>query len=351
MGINRIRGIFPDGYWGHWTRIQKILLISLLILSLHSFVVSLGDAKQYAGVDLRNKVVGARYLLAGLDPYAIKWNLPSEWFLDPHQKYPGLSRTTATPLVLMAYCPLAWLPYPTQRIIWVWIEWFTMILCIVVLMRIAPMGMARFIFLVFALLFFASGYFWRLHVESGQYYILLTFILSLAVVLDMKQKSVIAIILLGLLSILRPTFLIIIPLLLCMRRWKASGIMALASLAIFALSLIASNIHVWDGYVKNVYLIERFFAGQQYSEAKFEVHNITPESAEGIKSYNMLSANGIPFSILEGLRQIGKRIHKISPAIIMKVNVIFGICFVISCFCLSFLIGKYHLTRDSCGYL
>ena len=203
--------------------------------------------------------------------------------------------------------------------------------------------MARFIFLVFALLFFVSGYFWRLHVERGQYYIFLTFILSLAVVLDMKQKSVLAIILLGLLSILRPTFLIIIPLLLFMRRWKAAGIMALASLAIFALSLIASNIQLWDSYVKNVYLIERSFAGQQYSKAKFEVHKIVPESAEGIKSYNMLSTNGIPFSTVEVLRQIAKRINKLSPAIIMKVNVICGVCFLIACFLYSIFDRKIFI--------
>ena len=189
MGINRTRGRFFDGYWGHCTRIQKIILISLLILSLHSFVVSLGDTKQYAGVDLRNKVVGARYLLAGLDPYAIEWNPPSEWFLDPRRSYPGPSRTTVTPLVLMAYCPLAWLPYPTQRIIWALIEWFTMILCILVLMRIAPRGMARFIFLVFALLFFVSGYFWRLHVERGQYYIFLTFIIIISYLFRHETKK------------------------------------------------------------------------------------------------------------------------------------------------------------------
>jgi hypothetical protein len=345
MGINRIREIFFDGYWGHYTRIKKIILISLLITSLHSFVVSLGDTKQYAGIDLRNKVVGARYLLAGLDPYAIEQNPPSEWFLDPQRHYPGYSRTTVTPLVLMAYCPFAWLPYSTQRTIWVLIEWFTMILCILVLMRIVPKGKAGFVFLVFALLFFVSGYFWRLHVERGQYYILLTLILSLAIFFDTKQKSLISTILLGLLAILRPTFLIIIPLLLLLRSWKKAGVMALASLAIFALSLIGSNIQVWNSYFTNIYFIQRGFANKQYSEAKSERHNITPNSAEGVNFNNMIHPPWLPLSSLEVLKQFSKRIHNIPPVLIWQLNKFAGVCFLVYCFCMAFLIGKYSFNQ------
>ena len=252
MLISRIKGIFLGGYLGHYNRLQKIILISLLAISLLSFVVSLRDIKQYGGNDLRNKVVGARYLLAGLDPYAIEWSPPSEWFVDPLRRYPGPCRTTVTPLVLMVYCPFAWLPYSTQRMIWFFIEWLTMILCILVLMRIVRPGMSRFVFLVFALLFFISGYFWRLHVESGQFYIFLTFVLSLAIFFDMEQKSIIAAILLGLLTILRPSFFIIIPLMLLLRRWKIAGAIVLASMAIFMLSLTGSNIQSWKSYFKNV---------------------------------------------------------------------------------------------------
>jgi hypothetical protein len=345
MGINRIRGIFFDGYWGHYTRIQKIILISLLIMSLHSFVVSLGDTKQYAGIDLRNKVVGARYLLAGLDPYAIEQTPPSEWFLDPQRHYPGRSRTTVTPLVLMAYCPFAWLPYSTQRIIWAFIEWFTMILCILVLMRIVTKVKSEFVFLVFALLFFVSGYFWRLHVERGQYYILLTLILSLAIFFDTKQKSIISTILLGLLAILRPTFIIIIPLLLLMRRWKKAGVMALASLTIFALSLIGSNIQLWNSYFTNVYCIERGFTDKQNPEANSGKNNITPNSAEGINFHNMINPPWVPLSSLEVLKQFSERIHNIPPVLIWQLNIFAGVCFLVYCFCMAFLIGKYSFNQ------
>lgn len=333
------------GYWGPCNRLQKIILISLLITSLLSLVVSLRDIKQYAGVDLRNKVVGARYLLAGLDPYAIEWTPPSEWFLDPLRRYPGLSRTTVTPLVLIAYCPFAWLPYHTQRTIWAFLEWLTMILSILVLIRIVHAGNARFIFVVFALLFFVSGFFWRLHVERGQFYIFLTFILSLAIFFDMKQKNIIAALLLALLPVLRPTFLIIIPLLLLLRKWKTAVVMVLASLAIFSLSLIPNNIKLWDSYLKNVYIIEKAIAGKEYSEGKFEMRNKIPESAEGINFHNMLPIRQPPLSFLQILKQIGKRIHQLSPDIILKLNNIAGVLFVILCFSIAFLIGKYSFNQ------
>ena len=336
---------FFGSYLGHYSRLQKIILISLLAISLLSFVVSLRDIKQYGGNDLRNKVVGARYLLAGLDPYAIELSPPSEWFVDPLRRYPGLSPTTVTPLVLMFYCPLAWLPYSTQRIIWFFIEWLTMILCILVLMRIVPTGIARFVFLVFSLLFFVSGFFWRLHVERGQFYIFLTFILSVAIFFDIKQKSIIAAILLGLLTVLRPTFLIIIPLLLLLRRWKIAGTMVLASMAIFTLSLIGSNIQMWDSYVKNVYLIQRVVIDKEYSKAKFGPGLKIPESAEGTKFSNFLPTDEGPVSFLVVIRQLTKRIYQLSPDIILKLDKFAGVCLIILCFCAAFLIGKYSFNQ------
>ena len=336
---------FFGSYLGHYSRLQKIILISLLAISLLSFVVSLRDIKQYGGNDLRNKVVGARYLLAGLDPYAIEWSPPSEWFVDPLRRYPGLSPTTVTPLVLMVYCPLAWLPYSTQRIIWFFIEWLTMILCILVLMRIVPTGIARFVFLVFSLLFFVSGFFWRLHVERGQFYIFLTFILSLAIFFDMKQKSIIAAILLGLLTVLRPTFLIIIPLMLLLRRWKIAGTMVLASMAIFTLSLIGSNIQMWDSYVKNVYLIQRVVIDKEYSKAKFGPGLKIPESAEGINFTSTLSTDEGPISLLVTIRQFAKWIYPLPPDIILQLDKIAGACFIILCFYIAFLVGKYSFNR------
>ena len=345
MLISRIKGIFLGGYWGHCNRLQKIILISLLAISLLSFVVSLRDIKQYGGNDLRNKVVGARYLLAGLDPYAIEWSPPSEWFVDPLRRYPGPCRTTVTPLVLMIYCPFAWLPYATQRMIWFFIEWLTMILCILVLMRIVRPGMSRFVFLVFALLFFISGYFWRLHVESGQFYIFLTFVLSLAIFFDMEQKSIIAAILLGLLTILRPSFFMIVPLMLLLRRWKIAGAIVLASMAIFMLSLTGSNIQSWKSYFKNVLTIQRIVIDKEYYKAKFGPGNKVSGNVEGFNFSNSLPNSAVPISSLVAIKQITKIVPSTSPAIILQLNNIAGVGVIIYCFIVAFLIGKYSFCK------
>lgn len=346
MLASRIKGIFLGGSLGQCSRLQKIILISLLATSLLSFVVSLRDIKQYGGNDLRNKVVGARYLLAGLDPYAIEWSPPKEWFVDPLRRYPGVSRTTVTPLVLMVYCPFAWLPYSTQRMIWFFIEWLTIILCILVLMNIVRVGMSRFVFLVFALFFFVSGYFWRSHVETGQFYIFLTFILSLAIFFDMKQKSFISAILLGLLAIFRPTFFIIVPLLLLLRGWKIAGTMVLASVAIFTLSLIGSNIQIWDSYVKNIFLIQRVVIDKEYSKTKFGLGNKVSGSVfEGANFSDALPNTGVPISSLVVIKQIAKVVPNISPAIILQLNKFAGAAVIIYCFIVSFLIRKYSFNK------
>jgi len=212
-------------------------------------------------------------------------------------------------------------------------------------MKIVRPGMSRFVFLVFVLLFFVSGYFWRLHVETGQFYILLTFILSLAIFFDMRQKSIIAAILLGLLTILRPTFLMIMPLMLLLRRWKIAGVMALASVAIFTLSLIGSNIQVWDSYVKNVYLIQKVVIDKEYSKAKFGLGNKVSGSVEGVNFSNALLKSDVPISSLIVIKQIAKVIPSISPAIILQLNKIAGVGVIIYCFLVAYLIGKYSFSK------
>jgi hypothetical protein len=66
---------------------------------------SLDDLVRYGGVDLRNRVVGARALLLSIDPYNVEWRpgTPIE-LADTHQRYPGVTRVTAAPLSSSCTC-------------------------------------------------------------------------------------------------------------------------------------------------------------------------------------------------------------------------------------------------------
>src|SRR5207253_10639814 len=63
---------------------ETLLLQFGAAVTLAVLALTFLDVFHYAGVDLRNRVVGARVLLAGEDPYAFRWQpgLPLE-LLDP----------------------------------------------------------------------------------------------------------------------------------------------------------------------------------------------------------------------------------------------------------------------------
>jgi hypothetical protein len=171
-------------------RLKIIILISCLFLAAFSFLLSMVIAYKYGGVDLRNKVVGARLLLKGINPYIVPPKPPEdEWFLDPVQRYPGRSRVTVTPPVLLFYGIFAWVPYSLQRFIWAIMEWIAMVATLFFLLKNAGSDKVRYYLTCFCLVFFCSQYFWMLHIERGQYYIYLAFLLSLAIYLEMNFKE------------------------------------------------------------------------------------------------------------------------------------------------------------------
>src|SRR5882724_6376238 len=87
---------------------SKYLWILVCVITVVAIAFSLMDLHDYAGIDLRNRVVGARALLLSHDPYATDWHpgVPLE-LADPQQRYPGFSRVSAVPPVLFAYVPFA----------------------------------------------------------------------------------------------------------------------------------------------------------------------------------------------------------------------------------------------------
>ena len=115
----------------------------------------MGYVYKYGGVDLRNRVVGARLFLKGINPYIAQAKPPeNECFLDPCQRYPGRSRTTVTPPVLLFYGTLSNVPYSYQRFIWLIIEWIAMIASLLLLLKSTGSEKVRYYLICFCLVFF-----------------------------------------------------------------------------------------------------------------------------------------------------------------------------------------------------
>jgi hypothetical protein len=168
------------------------------------------DVHDYGGTDLRVRVVGARALLRGINPYTIEDTVD----LDPALRDPdreALSRCTYHPTLLFFYAPLSSLKYSTQRIIWAMLEWSAFGISVWLLSGCIQSRYARFWFCVWAVGLFGGSWFWRLHVERGQYYIFVVLLISIGMFLLLRTKqTVTAGIFWGIAICLRPTAAVLV---------------------------------------------------------------------------------------------------------------------------------------------
>src|ERR1700679_3814962 len=107
--------------------LERMLLRLALLIGIVVFLWTLLDIGYFAGVDLRNRIVGARVMLAGHDPYIFIWqpDMPEEW-LDPVYDAKA-HRLTLSPPGLLPYALIAPLPYRLERLLSFVAEWLAMI--------------------------------------------------------------------------------------------------------------------------------------------------------------------------------------------------------------------------------
>jgi hypothetical protein len=285
--------------------IRYLCLLIALVLALTSFEISAGDAIRYGGADLRAKVVGARALLSGLDPYlesTLRWTRDTPLRLsDPETViYPGLSRVTYAPTLLMFYMPLANLPYKFQRFFWFGLEWLAMATLIVGLATSIKDKNARLCFLLAALICFVGSAFWRFHVERGQYYIFVALLVSFDFIALRKsnQESPWLGLATGVAVALRPTMLAIFPLLWLagFRRAMLRGGTA-AAMIVLATAPFASGAQ-WLHYAQNVSAhAAKVAADELLSDTIIREHLHHPEELSTvIEGYDFKFNHVLPFN-------------------------------------------------------
>jgi len=152
------------------------VLVGLALLV--SFGMDLANTVQGGAIDLRNRITGVRLLEHGVDAYHYKWsNVDPPEYCDPYNnpKLP-VSKTTATPALLMLHVPLAALPYRVAQFLWFFAQWLLLLGTGWLWLRACATSRARCV----AALFFVGFTYtaaWRLHAERGQAYVLLAFLL------------------------------------------------------------------------------------------------------------------------------------------------------------------------------
>ena len=109
----------------HKNRILNVLLLTAILITAIGLVVDLRNTLTYIGTDLRNRVVGARLVIEGIDPYFFKW-IPglSDRLYDPLDDPSHiLSKVSVPPTVLALHSIIARLPYMQQKVLWLVAQW------------------------------------------------------------------------------------------------------------------------------------------------------------------------------------------------------------------------------------
>jgi hypothetical protein len=214
-----MKGVSPLAFW---SAVGFALLVS--------FVIDVMNTNAGGAIDLRNRITGTRLLESGINPYIYKWTYGGpDIYLDVYNN-PNISvsKTTASPALLLLHAPLAALPYRDGEFAWLVAQWLLLLGTGWLWLRACTADWQRqgIAVLLTGFTFTAA---WRLHAERGQAYVLLAFIFAAWLVLTLDRtwgRHWTLGILAGLLIALRPTFALLVPFLALHRRAQLIGVAA-----------------------------------------------------------------------------------------------------------------------------
>lgn len=277
--------------------LNVVLMISLAI-ALLGFWVDVRNTIQHGGVDLRNRVVGARLLIREMDPYHFQWSPDyDEQLLDPMVE-PGsiTTRVTVPPNVLLIHAPFANMPYFYQRMGWLIVQWVAFVASLLLFISTEANPLRQKLLASVGLLLFSTSMFWRMHVERGQIYIIYVFLIALAYwVLSHRENDdrtlnnvMLGGGLIGLAASLRfPIFIMVLPMLV----YRQFRLLA-ATLASFGLFLLGSvsltGKEPWKEYISALAV---FKTVNRIPELENETANLAlPKTIEGMTNLSSYAA-------------------------------------------------------------
>lgn len=204
---------------GGWVALGLALLVS--------FGIDFNNTAQGGAIDLRNRITGIRLLEHHLDAYHYKWSRsePQEYCDLYNNPKTTVSKTTATPALLMLHAPLAALPYRLAQVLWLFAQWLLLLGTAWLWVRQGTSTRQRWLVALFVTGFTYTAA-WRLHAERGQAYVLLAFFFAAWLAMSLGPKrgnGFLAGCLTGFLATLRPPFLLILPFLALHRRGQLPG--------------------------------------------------------------------------------------------------------------------------------
>lgn len=237
-------------------KIVTFLIIAAAFVSVIGFAADLHNTLTYPGSDFRNRVVGARLMLEGIDPYFFKWQPGlSERFYDPLDNRNELvSKLSVPPTVLTLHAAIAGLSYIQQKIVWLIVQWVAFVGTVWIFLNDGRSANKRKWMLTISF-FLANSLFWRLHVNSGQTYILYTFLLAVGwffINHQFKYGHFISGFFTGMTASLRPSFvLFFVPAMLRKKRaFLLGGTLGFLSSVLFSCRVVGA--FIWQQYALTI---------------------------------------------------------------------------------------------------
>ena len=281
----------------------KILLIIGILMLCTSLMRSVFDYRNYNGTDLRIRIVGARAMARNINPYQLDYSpeLP-ETLQDPDQYVKGLSRCPYPPSLLLLYMPLSIFPYPLARVFSMVLEWSAMITIIAMLARTLPSHhYYRIGFIIISLIGFAGSYYWRLHVERGQYSIFILFFLGFGIyqLLESHRENLKSGVSFGLALSIHPPAVVIVFFLAIQKQYR-TVVYTMATAAVIGLfTLPFGGTSLWRDWNRLVRLYEDNEAGIPLNNVSTIKERYPAEGFQPGKSLPSLTENSSTLAMLK----------------------------------------------------
>jgi hypothetical protein len=213
---------------------EKTIVLIVSVLMIGGLIKSAYYTLNYGGVDLRQRIVGARMINEERSPYKGEWKQgDSERLIDPNGKMQNANGVTLAPGSLYVLYLFSGFDYFSIRAIWLVIQ-YLLLGYIFLYFFLRTEDSRKLLFLVISPVFFFCSSFWFLHIERGQIYILYAFLFTLLYQFYRSPKpdgSFVAGVILAIAIYSRPSFaVLIIPFLFAGKRYLWYGFFSCALL-------------------------------------------------------------------------------------------------------------------------
>jgi hypothetical protein len=254
-------------------------------VALLGFLSDSEKIPKYGSVDLRARVVGARLLMEGRDPYFFKWKSGyPDSLLDPSDRPHYLvSRVSVTPAVLTLHTTMASLPYITQKFIWFVLQWVLLLLSIAIFAVSADSTEKASLTWIMGLILVSGSYFWRMHVGNGQIYILYMFLFAVSYWVlqkSFKHNAFIGGFLLGFNASLMPLLLVVNIPIVFYKKWKLFFGNMVGFLYGIIPSLFMGGVYIWRNFLTRATLNRNLLFVSQRNNIVY------PRIVEGMEGFS-----------------------------------------------------------------